>query len=122
MPGLFARHGCFVIASDYDPWPLVIAEALASGMPVVCTDACGSHVELIKPELNDPKLSDPEFNGVVCRTGDVEGLARAMEKIHAHSAELPAMASRCQAAAAPYAADTWATRFRALCERGIHSG
>ncbi|MFM8414314.1 MAG: glycosyltransferase family 4 protein, partial [Planctomycetota bacterium] len=46
MPSLFARHGCFVIASDYDPWPLVIAEALASGMPVVCTAACGSHVEL----------------------------------------------------------------------------
>ena len=112
MPELFARHGSFVIASDYDPWPIVIAEALASGMPVVCTDACGSHVELVEPEVNNH-----EFNGIVCRTGDVESLARGMEKIHARAADLPAMASRCQAAVVPYAAATWATRFRALCER-----
>ena len=109
LPGLFARHGCFVIASAYDPWPLVIAEALASGMPVICTDACGSHVELVQPRSN----------GIVCPTGSVESLAEALEWIHAHAAELPAMGDRGIAAVAPYSAEAWATRFTSVCERVI---
>ena len=111
LPGLFARHSCFVIASDYDPWPLVIAEALASGMPVICTDACGSHVELVQPPGNGPA------NGIVCPTGSVASLAQAMEQIHTHAADLLAMGARGIAAAAPYSADAWATRFTALCQR-----
>ncbi len=107
MPALFARHGCFVIASDYDPWPLVIAEALASGMPVVCTAACGSHVELVQPEIN----------GRVVSTGDIESLAEALGWIHARAADLPVMAPRCLAAAEPYSASAWADRFQALCRR-----
>lgn len=107
MPALFARHGGFVIASDYDPWPLVIAEALASGMPAVCTAACGSHVELVQPGVN----------GQVVRTGDVESLAQGLEWIHARAADLPAMAPRCIAAAVPYSASVWADRFQALCRR-----
>lgn len=107
MPAIFARHGCFVIASDYDPWPLVIAEALASGMPAVCTAACGSHVELVQPGVN----------GQVVRTGDVESLAQGLEWIHARAADLPAMAPRCLAAAEPYSASAWADRFQALCRR-----
>jgi glycosyltransferase involved in cell wall biosynthesis len=107
MPALFARHGCFVIASDYDPWPLVIAEALASGMPVVCTAACGSHVELVQPEIN----------GRVVPTGDAASLAEALAWIHARAADLPAMAPHCLAAAEPYSASAWADRFQALCPR-----
>lgn len=107
MPALFARHGCFVIASDYDPWPLVVAESLASGMPVVCTDACGSHVELVRPGVN----------GRVVPTGDVVGLAEGMEWIHGSAADLPAMEPHCRAAAEPCAAAAWADRFQALCRR-----
>lgn len=107
MPALFARHSCFVIASDYDPWPLVIAEALASGMPVVCTAACGSHEELVQPSVN----------GHVVRTGDAESLAQGLEWICARANDLPAMAARCIEAAEPYYAAAWADRFQALCER-----
>ena len=68
MPEIHACHGVLVVASDYDPWPLVIVEAVASGLPVICTDACGSHVELVRHG----------FNGRVCGTGDAEGLSQAM--------------------------------------------
>lgn len=107
MPALFARHGGFVIASDYDPWPLVIAESLASGMPVVCTAACGSHVELVRPDVN----------GRVVETGSISSLAAGLEWIHARAADLPAMAAACTAAAEPYSAAAWADRFQALCSR-----
>ena len=107
MPALFARHGGFVIASDYDPWPLVIAEALASGMPVVCTAACGSHVEFVQPGVN----------GRVVQTGSISSLASGLEWVHAQAADLPAMAPRCIAAAEPYSASHWDDRFQALCSR-----
>ena len=76
-------------------------------MPVVCTHACGSHVEFVRPQVN----------GIVCRTGSVESLAEALEWIHARAADLPAMAPRCIAAVAAYSAEAWATRFTSLCER-----
>lgn len=109
LPAVFARHGCFVIASDYDPWPMAIAEALASGMPVVCTAACGSHVELVRPDVN----------GRVVNTGDVTSLAAALEWVHTHAADLPAMSPHCTAAAEPYSASQWAERMLTLCQRLI---
>jgi glycosyltransferase involved in cell wall biosynthesis len=107
MPELLARHGCLAIASDYDPWPLVIAEACASGMPVVCTDACGSHAEFVQPGRN----------GIVCKTGSATSVAEGLRWIHDHAADLPEMGRSGLATVAPYAAEAWATRFRALCDR-----
>ena len=41
---IMATHGAFVLASHFDPWPLVVVEASAAGLPVLCTEACGSAV------------------------------------------------------------------------------
>lgn len=107
LPAVFARHGCLVMASDYDPWPMAITEALASGMPVVCSAACGSHVELVRSY----------FNGRVVGTGDPVSLSEGLEWAHAHAADLAAISPRCVAAAAAYSASAWAERFHALCGR-----
>ena len=66
QPEIFASHGVFILPSRYDPWPLVIVEACASGLPVVHTEACGSAVELVRPY----------FNGVSVTTDDAASLAR----------------------------------------------
>src|SRR5262249_15000706 len=34
LPDLLVEHGAFVLASRFDPWPLVIVEACAAGLPV----------------------------------------------------------------------------------------
>lgn len=107
LPSLFARHGAFVIASDYDPWPMVVAQACASGMPVVCTAACGSSVELVRSY----------WNGRVCGTGSAESLAAGLRWIHAHAAEIPVMGRRGQQLVEPYSAAAWAARLQGLCER-----
>lgn len=107
LPAIFAAHGCLVLASDYDPWPLVIAEACGSGMPVVCTAACGSHVEFVRPDAN----------GRVCRSGSAESLAEGLLWIHAHAADLPAMGGLGQKLVEPYSASAWAARFEGICER-----
>ena len=107
MGELLAAHGAFVLASDYDPWPFVIAEAVAAGLPVVCTSACGSSVELVRSY----------FNGRVVGPGDVSGLAEAFGWIHAHEPALAWMGERGMPLAAPYAKEVWAERIRAICTR-----
>jgi glycosyltransferase involved in cell wall biosynthesis len=107
MGDLLAAHGAFVLPSDYDPWPFVIAEAVAAGLPVVCTSACGSSVELVRSY----------FNGRVVGPGDTAALAEAMEWVHAHESEARWIGERGMPLAAPYAKEVWAERVRAICGR-----
>lgn len=46
MPGLFASHACLLLASSFDPWPLVALEARFSGCEVIASDRCGNCDEL----------------------------------------------------------------------------
>jgi glycosyltransferase involved in cell wall biosynthesis len=109
MGEVFATHGAFVLASDYDPWPFVIAEAVAAGLPVVCTSACGNSVELVRSY----------FNGRVVGAGDVAGFAEALEWVHAHEAEARWIGERGMPLAAPYAKEVWAERVRGICSRAV---
>ena len=102
QPGVFARHGAFVLASKFEPWGVVLAEAAASGMPLVCTTACGAAADLVRPY----------YNGLLTTAGDVAGLARALRWIHDHEEELPAMGRRGQAFAAAFSAQAWAARWQ----------
>jgi glycosyltransferase involved in cell wall biosynthesis len=104
QPPIVINSGVFVLASRFDPWPLVVVESCASGLPVVCTEACGSAVELIRPY----------FNGLTCATEDAAALARAMRWMHEHHDRLPDMGRRCTEVAAGYSSDMW-------CERWIET-
>lgn len=101
QPSLFRDHGAFVLSSKFEPWGVVLAEAAASGLPLVCTTACGAGVDLVRPY----------FNGLVVPPGDVDRLARAMRWIHDHEDQLPVMGLRGQALAEGFSADAWATRW-----------
>jgi glycosyltransferase involved in cell wall biosynthesis len=98
---IMLQHGALVLASRFDPWPLVIAEGCAAGMPVICTEACGSAVELVRDG----------YNGFAAATGDVDSLAYAMLRAHQNYDELPEMGRRSQCLAAPYSAQNWANRW-----------
>jgi len=98
---IYARHGVFVLASRFDPWPLVIVEACAAGLPVVCTEACGSAVELLRTY----------YNGLTVPTENVEALAGALRYMHAHHTELPEMGLRSMSLAEPFGANFWARRW-----------
>jgi glycosyltransferase involved in cell wall biosynthesis len=104
LPDVLARHGTFLLASREDPWPLVIVEAAAAGLPVVCSEACGSSVEMVRPY----------YNGITVPTGDVAALARAMRWVHAAHARMPEMGRRSEALAAAYGAGAWAERWHGM--------
>lgn len=101
LPSVLIRHGAFILPSRFEPWGVVIAEAAASGLPVICTTACGAGVDLVRPY----------YNGLVVPPDDVAALSRAMRWIHDHELELPTIGRRGQMLAAAYSADAWATRW-----------
>lgn len=68
LPRLMAESSAFVLPSRFEPWGVVIHEAAASGLPLICSDACGAAVHLLRDS----------HNGFMFPTGDVEALADRM--------------------------------------------
>ena len=104
VSALYAESRAFVLASDFDPWPLVILESVAHGLPVICTEACGNSNELVKQ------------NGIVCRTNNVDSLAKAMVRMTANEGRLAEMGRQGIALAKPYGCEAWAARTRRIAE------
>jgi len=96
---IMAGHGALILPSRFEPWGVVVAEASAAGLPVICTEACGSAVELVRPY----------YNGLPVATGNVDALASAMLWTHEHHADLPEMGRRGNHLAEAYSAQAWAT-------------
>ncbi|MEJ2479672.1 MAG: glycosyltransferase family 4 protein [Acidihalobacter sp.] len=69
----YGAADAFVLPTLYDPFPNVVLEAMASGLPVVTSRKCGA-VDLIR---------DGE-NGYVCDALDEEGLAWRMRELLDH--------------------------------------
>ena len=101
QPALLEEQAVFLMASRFDPWPLVIVEACAAGLPVVCSNACGSAVEVVRPY----------DNGIQVATADAAALARGMTWMHQHHQRLPEMGARSRALGAAYSAQLWAERW-----------
>lgn len=69
----YVAADCMVLASDAgETWGLVVNEALASGLPCIASDSCGSANDLVGAA--DPKLVYP--------MGDAEALARSLRHLH----------------------------------------
>ena len=103
MPGVMVSHGVFVLPSRYDPWPLALVEACAAGLPVVCTEACGSAVELVRGD----------YSGMTVASDDARALVAGLNWMTSCHDMLPLMGARAQQLAAAYSATAWADR----CER-----
>lgn len=65
------RSSCFVLASIFEPWALVIHEFAAAGLPLIVTNSCGASDHFV---MNN-------YNGFVVNPKSAEELAEAMQKI-----------------------------------------
>jgi glycosyltransferase involved in cell wall biosynthesis len=70
LPALFARADVFVLPSRYDGWGVVVNQAIAAGLPVVCSDQVGAGYDLVEEGVN----------GIRFRSCDVKSLQEAMQR------------------------------------------
>jgi len=95
------NSGVSLLASRFDPWPLVIVESCAGGLPVICTQACGSAIEVVR-----------DFhNGRIVPTDNLQAFAKAMLWMHDNHHQLPEMGRRGRDLASAYSADRWCDRW-----------
>ena len=71
LPALMSCAGGFILPSRFEPWGVVIQEAAAAGLPLLCSDACGATVHLLKDS----------FNGFTFPAGSASALAERMVKM-----------------------------------------
>jgi glycosyltransferase involved in cell wall biosynthesis len=71
LPPIFARAAAFVLPSRFEPWGVVIHEATAAGLPVICTERCGAAVHLVQDG----------YNGFITSANDADALARALTRV-----------------------------------------
>ena len=66
LANYYALAECLVVPTHSDPWGLVVNEAMACGLPVICTNVAGCAADLVRE------------NGILIEPGNVPELARAM--------------------------------------------
>lgn len=98
LASYYALADVFILPTHSDPWGLVVNEAMACGLPVICSDAAGCGADLV----------ESGWNGRIFAAGDVGQLARAMNEL-ANEAELRSlMGQRSRARIEQYSPDAWA--------------
>ena len=106
---VFADSGALVLPSRYEPWGVVVAEAMATAMPVICTTACGVAAELMRPYTT----------GIEVPPSDPSALATAFGWMHANHNLLPELGLNAMQTARPFGSDRWAERLDLIC-RSLH--
>lgn len=70
LPRFYAHACCFVHPAISEPWGLVINEAMASSLPVLCSTNCGAAEELVCDGVNG-YLFDPLDTAAITRCLEV---------------------------------------------------
>ncbi|MBP5501861.1 MAG: glycosyltransferase family 4 protein [Bacteroidales bacterium] len=83
LPTIYFNSSMFVLASTFEPWGLVVNEAMSAGLPVICSNAVGAMPDLV------------DGNGYTFDETSEESLIQAFNQVDALSVEqLNAMSRR----------------------------
>ncbi|SIO55305.1 Glycosyltransferase involved in cell wall bisynthesis [Singulisphaera sp. GP187] len=115
LPRYYALADALVLPSSYEPWGLVVNEAMNFGLPVVVSDRLGSAPDLVREGEN----------GFVVPCGDVPALARRLEQLAGDRDQRIRMGERSRALIAtwgiPQTADGYLEGLRTVVGRGRNS-
>ena len=111
LPGIYRASNLLVLPSDYEPFGLVVNEAMLCGCPVLVSDRVGARFDLVREGET----------GAVFPAGDVRALERLLEELLADPARLRQMGQKARARM-----ETWSQRenlqgFLAALERAVPS-
>ena len=65
LPGVLQDAGCMLLPSRFEPWGVVVHEAIASGLAVICTSACGSASRLVNDGYNGRVIAPDKVDEMV---------------------------------------------------------
>ena len=99
LASYYALAECSVLPTHSDPWGLVVNEAMACGLPVICSQVAGCAADLIRS------------NGILVPPADTTLLTRALEEIATNPVRAKQMSSRSKELIRNYSPD--------LCAAGI---
>jgi glycosyltransferase involved in cell wall biosynthesis len=71
LPGIYSASDLLVLPSEYEPFGVVVNEAMLCGCPVVVSDRVGAGADLVWPG----------DNGLIVRCGDIDALAAALNEL-----------------------------------------
>ncbi len=75
LPNYYALAKCFVHVSTCEQWGLVINEAMASGLPIIVSEPCGSAHELVHSGKNGWIVDPLDLDGIAARMLEVSMLS-----------------------------------------------
>lgn len=102
LAGVLRDGTVFVLPSREEPWGVVIHEATAARLPVICTEACGAAVHLVRDG----------YNGYVLEPGSVRQLYRGLRHVSRLSADvLRTMGRRSLELSRQFTPQLWAETF-----------
>lgn len=107
LPFYYGSSDVLVLPTRSDPWGLVVNEAMASGLPVVTTDAAGCSVDLVQDGAN----------GYVYPAGDVEELTGRLRLLAADRERVSRMGAESSRRIGSHSAEAAADGFIGAAER-----
>ena len=107
VPGLMKSAAAFVLASDFDPWPLVLLESMSAGCIIVASDRCTNRPELGK-------------NWLVFKHGKANELAKKLQQVeNMLVGDNSVMIQENRNLAAQYDCHEWVKRVDLICKKLI---
>ena len=82
LASYYALADCLVFPTHSDPWGLVVNEAMACGLPVICGQSAGCAADLVK---SNGRIVDPR---------NIDQLAQAMEEVATNASLRLSMSDR----------------------------
>lgn len=89
LPKAYAAAALFILPSRFEPWGLVVNEAMAAGLPVMLSDTCGCAPDLLLEGINGWTFSIADENALIERFNTFEALSeKAIELLGKNSIQL----------------------------------
>jgi glycosyltransferase involved in cell wall biosynthesis len=102
LPAIYHCAGALVHASTWEPWGLVVNEAMAAGLPVIVSNTTGSRRELVQDRIN----------GFTFDPLDTEALTRHMLAIADGTVDRHTFGRKSQSIIADFGPERFGTGFR----------
>jgi glycosyltransferase involved in cell wall biosynthesis len=87
LPAVYRSADVMVLPSEYEPFGVVVNEAMCCGCPVIASDRVGAAIDLVAPTER----------GFVYPYGDIEALTAVLRRVAADRAFLESVGSACVA-------------------------